>query len=217
MPFRDLINPETGRPAHVVFQPRRCLDGRLSSSDPNLQNIPIRTESGAGDSGRHSSRGRADHVLVSPTTPRIELRIMAHISGDEASGPRFSITEDISRFDRSEGVRRAARRCHARHAPEAKEVNFGIMYGIAAFGLGEPAGDLAGGSAGDHLPVLRAFPEGEASTSRRPLRGEARRIRLHAARAAAVLLPDINSRNQNIRGNAERQAINMPIQGRRRT
>jgi DNA polymerase-1 len=206
----DLINPDTGR-LHTSFNQTVAATGRLSSSDPNLQNIPIRT-----DLGRAIRKafipGSAGHVLVSADYSQIELRIMAHISGDEGLRAAFLNNEDIHASTAAKVFGVAAGDVTRDMRRKAKEVNFGIMYGIGPFGLANRL-EISQAEAREiisryfeRFPRVKQYIQDTIATAKRDgfvatLLGRRR------------FLPDINSRNQNIRGNAERQAINMPIQG----
>ncbi len=206
----SLIAPDTGK-LHTSFNQTVAATGRLSSSDPNLQNIPIRT-----DLGRAIRQafvpGSAGSVILSADYSQIELRVMAHICGDDGLQEAFRANEDIHSstaakvFGVSPGdITRDMRR-------KAKEVNFGIMYGIGPFGLATRL-EITQSEAREiieryfvRFPKVKQFINDTIESAKRSgyvetLLGRRRYI------------PDINSRNRNIRGNAERQAINMPIQG----
>jgi len=205
----SLLNPITGR-IHTSFNQTVAATGRLSSSDPNLQNIPIRTE--AGRAIRKAFVPAAGMTLVSADYSQIELRIMAHISNDAGLVEAFTNGEDIHASTAAKvfgvdqkDITRDMRR-------KAKEVNFGIMYGIGPFGLGSRLGipqseareiieryfqRFPGVKEYIHETIKSARDKGYAST----LFGRRR------------YFPEITSRNQTIRANAERAAINMPIQG----
>ena len=205
-----LINQRTGR-VHTSFNQTVAATGRLSSSDPNLQNIPIRTEIGRSIRKAFVPGGKNDSIL-SADYSQIELRVMAHISGDESLSEAFRNKEDIhastaakvfsvDQKDVSKDMRR-----------KAKEVNFGIMYGIGPFGL---ANRLEVSQSEAKEIIARYF-------ERFPKVKQYINDTIASARASGYVetlmgrrrfLPDINSSNQNIRQNAERQAINMPIQG----
>jgi DNA polymerase I len=205
-----LINPNTKK-LHTSYNQTVALTGRLSSSDPNLQNIPIRTEMGS-RMRRAFIPSDKQMVILSADYSQIELRIMAHISGDAGLIEAFKNGEDIHSTTaakvfgvKHEDITKDMRR-------KAKEVNFGIIYGIGAYGLATRL-EIKQIEAKEIIDTyFKRFPkvnqyifdtiaqakkDGYVST----LLGRRR------------YLPDINSRNQNIRGNAERQAINMPIQG----
>jgi DNA polymerase I len=205
-----LVNAGTGK-VHTSFNQTIATTGRLSSSDPNLQNIPIRT-----DLGRAIRKafipGSPGCVLLSADYSQIELRIMAHISKDPALIEAFKRGDDIHTATAAGvfGVDAAAVTRDMRR--KAKEVNFGIMYGIAAFGLANRL-EISQQEARTIISTYFArFPGVLAYIN--ATRDAARRTGyVSSMLGRRRYLPDINSRNQNIRGNAERQAINMPIQG----
>ena len=205
-----LVNPKTRR-VHTSFNQTVAATGRLSGSDPNLQNIPIRTELGRAIRKAFVAERPTD-VLLSGDYSQIELRVMAHVSGDEGLRAAFLNNEDIHASTASKvfgvellDVTRDMRR-------KAKEVNFGIMYGIGPFGLSNRL-EISQTEAKEiiaryfeRFPKVKQYINDTIDSTRRSgyvstLLGRRR------------YLPDINSRNQNVRGNAERQAINMPIQG----
>jgi DNA polymerase-1 len=205
----DAVFPPTGR-IHTTFQQAATATGRLSSSDPNLQNIPIRTE--RGQEIRRAFIARPGWILLSADYSQIELRIIAALSHEEAMIEAFRQKLDIH-------AATAARVFHtplAEVTPEmrrrAKMVNFGIAYGISAFGLGQrlsiPRTEAA--AIIDHYfssyPGVRQFID-DAIASARDL-GYA--ITLTGRRRP---LPDVRSANATVRGSAERNAINTPIQG----
>ena len=206
----SLINPKTGR-LHTSFNQTVAATGRLSSSDPNLQNIPIRTELGRSIRGAFIA-GKPDWLIISADYSQIELRVMAHISGDEGLKEAFNNHEDIHATTAAKvfgvnlsDVTRDMRR-------KAKEVNFGIMYGIGAYGLANRL-DIPQSEAKDiiakyfeRFPKVKQYINDTISSTQisgfvTTLLGRRR------------FIPEINSKNHSIRGNAERQAINMPIQG----
>jgi DNA polymerase-1 len=206
----SLIHPETGR-VHTSFNQTVAATGRLSSSDPNLQNIPIRTE--IGRSIRRAFIPRSpDSVLMSADYSQIELRVMAHMSGDESLGAAFRNGEDVHATTAAgvfgvppDGVTPDMRR-------KAKEVNFGIMYGIGPFGLARRL-EISQTEAREIIQRYFArFPKVKQYIND-TIAGARREGYVATLTGRRRYLPDINSRNQNIRGNAERQAINMPIQG----
>ena len=205
-----LVNPSTGR-VHTSYNQTVALTGRLSSSDPNLQNIPIRTELGT-KIRRAFVPGKADDLILSADYSQIELRIMAHVSGDRGLTEAFGGGEDIHTTTASKvfGVRPGDVTRDMRR--KAKEVNFGIMYGIGPFGLSTRL-DISQAEAKeiistyfDRFPGVKKYISGTIEDARKngyvkTLLGRRR------------YFPDINSRNFPVRSNAERQAINMPIQG----
>jgi DNA polymerase-1 len=206
----ELVHPKTGR-VHASFNQTVAATGRLSGSDPNLQNIPIRTELGRAIRKAFIPEGNG-WVLISADYSQIELRVMAHISGDSGLLDAFRNKEDIHASTAAKvfGVHIADVTPLMRR--KAKEVNFGIMYGIGPFGLSrrlditQPEAKEIITKYFERFPKVKQYIHDTIATVRNcgyvsTLLGRRR------------YLPEINSRNQNIRGNAERQAINMPIQG----
>lgn len=206
----SLINPATGR-VHTSFNQTVAATGRLSSSDPNLQNIPIRTE--IGRSIRRAFIPRStESVLMSADYSQIELRVMAHMSADESLIAAFRNDEDIhaSTASRVFGVPAAGVSADMRR--KAKEVNFGIIYGIGPFGLGNRL-EISQSEAKEIIArYFERFPKVKQYIND-TIAGARREGYVATLTGRRRYLPDINSRNQNIRGNAERQAINMPVQG----
>lgn len=205
-----LIHPVTGR-LHTSFNQTVAATGRLSSSDPNLQNIPIRTEIGR-SIRKAFIPGRPGTSILSADYSQIELRIMAHVSGDEGLAEAFRNGEDIHATTASKvfGVPLAEVTKDMRR--KAKEVNFGIMYGIGPFGLASRL----------DIPQSEAKRIIETYFQRFPKVHSYIRETIERARNTGYVttplgrrrfIPDISSKNAAIRGNAERQAINMPIQG----
>jgi len=206
----QLLNPKTGR-LHTSFNQTVAATGRLSSSDPNLQNIPIRTEIGRAIRKAFIPGGN-DMSVMSTDYSQIELRIMAHICGDEGLVEAFRNREDIHASTAAKvfGVSQDTVTQNMRR--KAKEVNFGIMYGIGPFGLANRL-EISQTEAKEiirryfeRFPKVKQYINDTIDWTRR------------TGYVSTVLgrrryLPDINSRNHNVRGNAERQAINMPIQG----
>jgi len=206
----SLINPTTGR-VHTSYNQTVAATGRLSSSSPNLQNIPIRTEMGRAIR-KAFVPGDGDMVLMSADYSQIELRIMAHISRDEGLLQAFRNDEDIHAstaakvFGVSPGeVSRDMRR-------KAKEVNFGIMYGIGPFGLANRLETTQTEAREIIDRYFNRFPKVREYISSTIAEARSRGY-VSTVMGRRRYLPDITSRNQNVRGNAERQAINMPIQG----
>jgi DNA polymerase-1 len=206
----SLINPKTGR-VHTSFNQTVTATGRLSSSNPNLQNIPIRTEVGS-RIRKAFIPGDKDMLILSADYSQIELRIMAHISGDEGLKTAFNNGEDIHTTTAEKVFGVSSHEVTNDMRRKAKEVNFGIMYGIGPYGLSS------------RLEI--SHQEGKAMIDtyfkRFPKVKQYIFDTIAAAKKSGYVntllgrrryLPDINSRNQNIRSNAERQAINMPIQG----
>jgi DNA polymerase-1 len=206
----QLIHPRTGR-VHTSFNQTVAATGRLSSSDPNLQNIPIRTEIGRAIR-KAFIPGQKNMLIMSADYSQIELRIMAHVSGDKGLVEAFRSREDIHASTAAkvfgvepDSVTRDMRR-------KAKEVNFGIMYGIGPFGLASRL-EISQTEAKEIINrYFERFPRVQQYI-RDTLDGARSRGYVSTLLGRRRYLPDIRSRNQNVRGNAERQAINMPIQG----
>jgi DNA polymerase I len=204
-----MVNPETGR-IHTSFNQTVAATGRLSSSDPNLQNIPIRTEMGA--EIRRGFVPAEGHVFVSADYSQIELRILAHYSRDEAFVEAFRAGRDIHRETASLIFGVAADSVSREMRDRAKTVNFAVIYGIGAFSL---AGRLG-------LPVAEAKAFIEAYFERFP--GVRRYLdeQIETARERGYVetltgrrryIPEIRARNFNVRSFGERAATNAPIQG----
>ncbi len=205
----DEVNPDTGR-VHTSFQMAITSTGRLSSNEPNLQNIPIRTEEGGRI--RRAFIAAPGHVLVSADYSQIELRLMAHVAGIPALKEAFATGQDIHARTASEvfGVPMAGMDAATRR--RAKAINFGIIYGISAFGLGRQLG-IPPGEARSYIdayfaryPGIRAFMDStreEARTHGYVLTPFGRRC----------WIPGIADKNPARRSYAERQASNAPLQG----
>lgn len=205
-----LIDPATGR-VHASFNQTVAATGRLSSSDPNLQNIPIRSDIGRSIRKAFVASGN-DRKILAADYSQIELRVMAHISGDRGLIEAFLAGEDIHASTAAkvfgvdqEDVSRDMRR-------KAKEVNFGIMYGIGPFGLArrleisQPEAREIIEKYFERFPKVRQYIGDTIETAKN-------RGYVSTLAGRRRYLPDLKSKNQNIRSNAERQAINMPIQG----
>ncbi|MBN3035750.1 MAG: DNA polymerase I [Bacteroidales bacterium] len=206
----DMVNPRTGR-IHTSYNQAVAATGRLSSNNPNLQNIPIRTERGREIRKAFVPRNE-QYLLLSADYSQIELRIMAELSGDKGMQAAFAESHDIHAATASrvygvpmELVTQEMRR-------KAKTVNFGIIYGISAFGLSErlniPRKEARGiiDQYFSQYPGIREYMERTIEKARRQgyvetILGRRRYLR------------DINSSNSVVRGFAERNAINAPIQG----
>jgi len=207
--LQKLIHPDTGR-VHTSYNQAITSTGRLSSSDPNLQNIPIRTEA-----GRHIRKAfiaEQGNTLLAADYSQIELRLMAHFSQDEALIRAFAEGQDIHAttaaavnnidLDDVTGEMRRA----------AKIINFGILYGMSAFGLSKQLGVGRHESQAfidayfDRYPTVRAFMDSTLEKARE--QGYVETLLGHR-----VYLPEINAKNGMHRAYAERTAINAPLQG----
>lgn len=208
--FPKLISPLTGR-LHTVYNQTVTATGRLSSSNPNLQNIPIRT-----DRGREIRRAfvarDADHLLLAADYSQIELRIIASLAKDRHMLDAFNRGFDIHAATAAKIYKVSIDEVTKDQRRNAKSVNFGIVYGISAFGLSEQLGVSRKEAAGlideyfAQYPDIRKFIDGSVAFARE--HGYAQTL-LGRRR----YLPDINSRNAAARSFAERNAVNMPIQG----
>lgn len=206
----QLIHPKTGR-VHTSFNQAVAVTGRLSSTNPNLQNIPIRTE--RGKEIRRAFVAKDDnHLIVSADYSQIELRIIAAISGDESMIRSFKNHEDIHTATAAKvyGVEKEAVTSDMRRA--AKAVNFGIIYGQSAFGLAENLGI----SRTEAKTIIDNYFK-EYPSVKKYMDSQINFAREHGYVATIMgrkrWLKDITSSNQTVRGFAERNAINMPIQG----
>ena len=205
----QLVNPDTGR-VHTCFNQAVAATGRLSSSDPNLQNIPIRTP--LGREIRSAFIADRGHVLISADYSQIELRVLAHLSRDQALIEAFTRGEDI--HDRTALKVFGANSGLAEHElrRRAKIINYALLYGKTAFTLAKDIG-VPQQAAQDFInayfagfPAVRAFIEDLLATAR-----ETGVVKTMFGRRR--LVPELTSRNGQIRGAAERVAVNLPIQG----
>lgn len=208
--LKPLIDSKTGR-IHSTFNQMVTATGRLSSSDPNLQNIPVRTEKGR-EIRALFLPGKGYDTLVSADYSQIELRILAHLSEDPALIKAFLDGEDIHRFTAAEVLGKSIEDVTPTERSHAKAVNFGIIYGISDFGLSRDLG-ITRGEAKDYIelyfsryPKVKAYMDAMVAEAH-----ETGMVRTMFGRVRA--LPDINSRNFNRRSFAERTAMNTPIQG----
>lgn len=204
-----LINPRTGH-IHTSFNQTVTATGRLSSSDPNLQNIPVRGEDGK--EIRKAFVPEPGCLFFSADYSQIELRVMAHLSGDENMVEAFREGHDIHAATAAKIYKEALDSVTRDQRTKAKRANFGIIYGITVFGLAERL-DISRDEARrlidgyfESFPAVHQYMEQAKETARshgyvETLFGRRR------------YLPDINSRNATVRGFAERNAINAPIQG----
>ena len=208
--FPKLINPETGR-LHTVYNQTVTATGRLSSSNPNLQNIPIRTERGR--EIRRAFVARDDeYLLLAADYSQIELRIIASLAKDRHMLEAFAAGQDIHAATAAKIYSTDIGAVTEEQRRNSKSVNFGIVYGISAFGLSEQLGIPRKESQAlideyfNQYPDIKDFIERSKDFARR--HGYASTL-LGRRR----YLPDINSRNAAARSFAERNAVNMPIQG----
>ncbi|MBY8964371.1 DNA polymerase I [Algiphilus sp. NNCM1] len=203
------INPATGR-IHTHYHQAATATGRLSSSEPNLQNIPIRTE--AGRRIRDAFVAPDDRCLMAIDYSQIELRLMAHFSEDERLIAAFRDDQDIHRATASEVFELSLDEVTSEQRRAAKAINFGLIYGISAYGLARNLG-IGRDEAADTIdrffaryPGVRAYMDGQRERARSQGYVET----LFGRR---LYLPNIRARNANMRQYAERTAINAPLQG----
>ncbi len=204
-----LINPHTGR-VHTSYHQAVAATGRLSSSDPNLQNIPVRSPE-----GRRIRRAfiPADgHVLLAADYSQVELRIMAHLSGDEGLKKAFAAGEDIHAATAAEVFGGKPAEVTADQRRAAKAINFGLIYGMSAWGLARQLG-IERGEAQEYVdryferyPGVRAFMDNTRASAHD-------KGYVETVFGRRLYLPEINSRNNQRRQYAERTAINAPMQG----
>jgi DNA polymerase-1 len=203
------INSDTGR-IHTSYHQAVAATGRLSSQDPNLQNIPIRTHEGRRI--RQAFIAAPGHSLVAADYSQIELRIMAHLSGDATLLRAFAEDRDVHQATAAEVFGTPLEQVSADQRRSAKAINFGLMYGMSAFGLARQLG-IARGDAQKYMdlyferyPGVRRYME----ETRRQARETGYVETVFGRR---LYLPEIQSRNAALRQYAERSAINAPMQG----
>ncbi len=206
----EMICERTGR-IHASFHQTAAITGRLSSSDPNLQNIPIRTEIGRQIRRAFVPRD-AEHVLLTADYSQIELRVLAHFCQDDALNSAFAEDRDIHRFVASQVFSVPLEEVTSEQRSRAKAVNFGIIYGQTPYGLSRTTG-MSAGEARRFIdmyfmryPGIRMFFDKVVADAKRvgyvqTILGRRRPI------------PDIGSRNRNTRAQAERLAVNTILQG----
>lgn len=206
----DLVNPRDGR-IHTSYNQAVASTGRLSSNNPNLQNIPIRTERGREIRKAFVPRNK-NYILLAADYSQVELRIIAHLSGDAAMIEAFNQGLDIHTATASKVYNVDLKDVTKEMRRNAKMVNFGIIYGISAFGLSERLGISRGEAANiissyfREYPGIKAYMNNQIELARKngfveTMLGRRRTLR------------DINASNSVVRGFAERNAINAPIQG----
>ncbi len=204
-----MVNPRTGR-VHTHYAQAVAVTGRLSSNDPNLQNIPIRTPEGR--RVREAFIAPAGHVVVSADYSQIELRIMAHISEDPGLLRAFTDGMDVHRATAAEVFNLAAEEVTSEQRRYAKTINFGLIYGMGAFGLASSLGieqkaarDYIDRYFGRFAGVKRYMDETKASAAALGY--------VETLFGRRIELPEIRGGNGPRRAGAERQAINAPMQG----
>jgi DNA polymerase-1 len=205
----ELVHPETGR-LHTSYSQTTAATGRLSSTNPNLQNIPIRTERGR--EIRKAFIPGDGYTLMSADYAQIELRILAALSGDSALKKAFTEGADVHAMTASLVFGVPVEEVTREQRSRAKEVNFGIPYGISAFGLAQrlrcPLDEARGLIEG----YQSSYPDVTKFLSLQVARAQEWGY-VETVLGRRRYVPDINARNRNVRSFAERVAVNMPIQG----
>lgn len=205
----EMVNPDTGR-VHTSYHQSGAATGRLSSSDPNLQNIPIRTEDGRRI--RRAFVAPPGRKILACDYSQIELRIMAHLSEDPGLVRAFEQGVDVHRATAAEVFGRALDEVTPNERRAAKAINFGLMYGMSAFGLARNLG-IDRGQAQDYVALYFSRYPGVRDFMER-MRQQARDHGfVETLEGRRLYLNDIHARNQGLRAGAERAAINAPMQG----
>ena len=204
-----LINPATGR-LHTTFGQTGTATGRLSSANPNLQNIPIRTELGRGI--RAAFIAEPGHVLLTADYSQIELRLLAHFSRDPLLVEAYRRGDDIHTLTASQVFGVPPLMVTPDHRRQAKVVNFGIVYGLSAFGLSQQLG-IEPGEAKQFISAYFEKYSGVRTFIDKTLDEARREMKVKTLFGRVRPIPDINSKNANQRGFAERTAVNTPLQG----
>jgi DNA polymerase-1 len=204
-----LLNSCTLR-LHTTFNMAGSATGRLSSVNPNLQNIPIRTE--LGREIRAAFIAEPGHVLLSADYSQIELRLLAHFSGDKLLVEAYRAAEDIHTLTASQVFGVPPLMVEAEHRRRAKAVNFGIVYGLSAFGLSQQIG-IDTKEAKRFIEAYFEKYSGVREFIDRTLEQARRDQKVTTLFGRVRPIPDIHSKNFNLRGFAERTAVNTPLQG----
>ncbi len=205
----EMINPNTGR-VHTSYHQAGAATGRLSSNDPNLQNIPIRSEDGRRI--RKAFIAPPGRILVACDYSQIELRIMAHLSEDPGLVNAFASGIDVHKATAAEVFAVPVAEVSGDQRRAAKAINFGLMYGMSAFGLAKQLG-IGRGEAQDYIALYFARYPGVREFMDR-IRAKAREDGfVETVFGRRLYLQEIQSRNQAQRAGAERAAINAPMQG----
>ena len=205
----QMVNPQTGR-VHTSYHQAVTATGRLSSSDPNLQNIPIRNEEGRRI--RQAFIAREGFTVVAADYSQIELRIMAHLSGDKTLIAAFQNVEDVHRRTAAEVFGIAPENVSSEQRRYAKTINFGLIYGMGQYGLAKSLG-IDNISAKNFIDRYFARYPGVAEYMQRTKEQAAAQGFVETLFGRRLYLPDIRNKNANARAGAERAAINAPMQG----
>ena len=204
-----LLNSTSGR-LHTTFSQTGSATGRLSSANPNLQNIPIRTE--LGREIRAAFTADPGHVLLAADYSQIELRLLAHFSKDPLLVEAYRNGDDIHTLTASQVFGVPPLMVTADHRRQAKVVNFGIVYGLSPFGLSQNLG-IETSEAKQFINAYFEKYEGVRAFIDKTLEEARREQKVKTLFGRVRPIPDINSKNANLRGFAERTAVNTPLQG----
>ena len=204
-----LLSPATGR-LHTTFGQTGTATGRLSSANPNLQNIPIRTE--LGREIRAAFTVEPGHVLLAADYSQIELRLLAHFSKDPLLVEAYRRGDDVHTLTASQVFGVLPLMVTPDHRRQAKVVNFGIVYGLSAFGLSQNLG-IEPSEAKQFINAYFEKYKGVRSFIDQTLEEARREQKVRTLFGRVRPIPDINSKNANLRGFAERTAVNTPLQG----
>ena len=205
----EQINPDTGR-IHTSYHQAVAATGRLSSSDPNLQNIPIRNEEGRRI--RRAFVAPDGWKIVAADYSQIELRIMAHLSGDEGLRKAFKDGLDIHAATAAEVFGGDPESVDPDHRRAAKAINFGLIYGMSAFGLSKQLG-VARKEAQEYINIYFGRYPGVKDYMENTRKSAREKGYVETIAGRRLYLPEINARNFQRRSGAERAAINAPMQG----
>lgn len=205
----EMVDPKTGR-VHTTYSQAVAITGRLASSDPNLQNIPVRTPEGRRI--REAFMAPPGHQMMSADYSQIELRIMAHISQDAGLLKAFADGEDVHRATASEVFGVPIAEVNSEQRRYAKVINFGLIYGMSAFGLAANLG-IERGAAQAYIDRYFARYPGVAAYMERTRAQAREQGYVETVFGRRLWLPEIGSSNMGRRQMAERAAINAPMQG----
>ncbi|WP_301668831.1 DNA polymerase I [Neisseria benedictiae] len=205
----EMISPKDGR-VHTTYAQAVAITGRLASNNPNLQNIPIRTAEGR--RVRRAFTAPQGSVIVSADYSQIELRIMAHLSGDKTLIAAFQNGEDVHRRTAAEVFGTAPENVSPEQRRYAKTINFGLIYGMGQYGLAKSLG-IDNLSAKNFIDRYFARYPGVAEYMQRTKEQAAAQGYVETLFGRRLYLPDIRNKNANARAGAERAAINAPMQG----
>lgn len=205
----EMISPKDGR-VHTTYAQAVAITGRLASSNPNLQNIPVRTPEGR--RVRRAFTAPQGSLIVSADYSQIELRIMAHLSGDKTLIAAFQNGEDVHRRTAAEVFGVAPENVSPEQRRYAKTINFGLIYGMGQYGLAKSLG-IDNLSAKNFIDRYFARYPGVAEYMQRTKEQAAAQGYVETLFGRRLYLPDIRAKNANARAGAERAAINAPMQG----